>query len=96
MIRHIVMFSLKPENKEENTAEFLRRGAELCGLPVIKSGRAVSRVQGAPNANFDVALIMDFESVDQLNTYQVSPEHVEFGEFVRGIRTDRACIDYEI
>ena len=34
MIRHIVMFSLKPENKEENTAEFLRRGTELCGLPV--------------------------------------------------------------
>ena len=43
MIRHIVMFSLKPENKEENTAEFLRRGTELCELPVIKSGRAVSR-----------------------------------------------------
>ena len=56
----------------------------------------MSRVQGAPNANFDVALIMDFESVDQLNTYQVSPEHVEFGRFVGGIRVDRACIDYEI
>ena len=44
MIRHIVMFSLKPENKEENTAEFLRRGTELCELPVIKSGRAVSKI----------------------------------------------------
>ena len=56
MIRHICMFSLKEENKEANIAEFLRRGVELCGLPVILKGQAVRCTEGAPNANFDVAL----------------------------------------
>ena len=94
MIRHICMFSLKEENKEATIAEFLRRGGELCGLPVIREGQAVRCTEGAPNANFDVALIFDFDSLEDLNTYQVCPEHVAFGKFVGGIRENRACIDY--
>ena len=95
MIRHICMFSLKEENKEANIAEFLSRGEELCKLSAVQSGRVVRCTQGAPNANYDVALIFDFHSLDGLNAYQVSPEHVEFGKFVGGIREGRACIDYE-
>ena len=75
MIRHICMFSLKEENKEANIAEFLRRGGELCRLPVIREGQAVRCTEGAPNANYDVALIFDFDSIEDLNAYQVCPEH---------------------
>lgn len=96
MIRHICMFTLKEEDKQAHIAEFLRRGEELCKLPAIQSGQVVSKIHGAPNANYDVALIFDFNTLNDLNAYQVSPEHVAFGQFVGGVRVDRACIDYEL
>ena len=96
MIRHICMFTLKEEDKQAHIAEFLRRGKELCKLPAIQSGQVVSKIHGAPNANYDVALIFDFNTLNDLNAYQVSPEHVAFGQFVGGVRVDRACIDYEL
>lgn len=96
MIRHICMFSLKEENKEANIAEFLHRGEELGKLPTVRSAQVVRCVSGAPNANYDVALIFDFDSLDNLNAYQVCPEHVAFGQFVGAIRIDRACIDYQL
>ena len=40
--------------------------------------------------------IFDFDSLDNLNAYQVCPEHVAFGQFVGAIRIDRACIDYQL
>ncbi len=96
MIRHICMFSIKEENKEASITEFLRRGKELAKLPTIHSGQAVRKTEGVPNANYDVALIFDFNTLEDLNAYQVCPEHVAFGRFVGGIRESRACIDYEI
>lgn len=96
MIRHICMFTIKEENREAHIAEFLRRGEELSRLPAIQSAQVVRKIQGAPNANYDVALIFDFDCLDDLNAYQVCPEHVAFGQFVGGIRIDRACLDYEI
>lgn len=96
MIRHVCMFSIKEENKEANIAEFTRRGRELGAFPGIMSAEVVRCIEGAPNANFDVALVFDFNTIEDLNAYQVSPEHVEFGKFVGGIRKERACIDYEL
>lgn len=96
MIRHICMFSIKEENKEASIAEFLHRAQALCGLPTVQRAQVVRKIQGAPNANYDVALIFDFNTLQDLNAYQVCPEHVAFGQFVGGIREDRACIDHEI
>ena len=41
-------------------------------------------------------LVGDFDTVETLDEYQKSPQHIEFGEFVYSVRVDRACIDYEI
>ena len=43
----------------------------------------------------EFALICDFETMDDLNTYQVHPAHVAFGQFIKPLREARACIDYE-
>ena len=96
MIRHICMFTLKEENKEANAAEFLRRGAELAKHPTISAATVVRNAERTPDNNYDVALIFDFESIEKLDEYRVSPTHVEFGKFVGGIRKERACIDYEL
>ena len=94
MIRHICMFTLK-EDKDANAAEFCRRAQTLKAIPSVRAFAVVTNDPAAPSTNYDVSLIIDFDDVDGLNAYQVSPEHVAFGQFVGTVRVDRACIDYE-
>ena len=90
------MFTLKKENKAENIAAFLERAQSLRALEMIKRFEVVSNIAGTPDNNFDVAVVFDFENLEDLNAYQVSDIHVAFGGFVSTIRETRACIDYEI
>jgi len=95
MIRHICMFKLNEENKEANIAEFCARAESLKAIPQIRKFAAVTNDKATPDSNYEVSLIIDFDSVDDLNVYQAHPIHKEFGAFVGTIRKERACIDYE-
>lgn len=95
MIRHICMFKLKEENKEQNMQEFIDRAQALKVLPMLRHFEVVSNFKEAPESNYDVSLIFDFDSMADLDAYQTSPVHVEFGKFVGTVREERACIDYE-
>ena len=96
MIRHICMFTLKEDNKEQAIAEFFKKAEKLKELDAIKSFQIVRNAEKTPTSNYDVALIFDFDTVETLDEYQKSQQHLEFGEFVYSVRIDRACIDYEI
>lgn len=95
MIRHICMFTLQEDNKERSIAEFFERSEKLRELDIIKQFNIVKNAEKTPASNYDVALILDFDTVEMLNEYQQSPQHLEFGEYVYSVRVDRACIDYE-
>lgn len=95
MIRHICMFTLKAENKAQHIAEFLERAKSLKNLEMVRRFEAVRNADGTPDSNYDVALVIDFDTVDALNAYQTSPLHVAFGQFVATVKEQRACIDYE-
>lgn len=95
MIRHICMFTLKEENKEKNIVEFFERAEKLKELSIIRKFNIVRNAEKTPDSNYDVALIFDFDTVETLDEYQKSKQHVEFGEFVYSVRVHRACIDYE-
>lgn len=100
MIKHIVMFSLKEtargKSKQENALEAKER---LLGFPQsIPSLRKIEvgiNSKDASDKNFDIVLVCDFDDIEGLNEYIVHPVHVEFGKFMREIRIDRACVDYE-
>ena len=96
MIKHICMFTLKEDNREKNIIEFFERAEKLRELEIIKKFNIVRNAGRTPVSNYDVALIFDFDTVETLEEYQKSQQHMEFGEFVSSIRIDRACIDYEI
>ena len=49
----------------------------------------------APDSNYELVLICDFDDIAGLNAYQVHPEHVAFGKILSELRESRACIDYE-
>lgn len=95
MIRHICMFKLKEENKAENLAEMVKRADSLRAIPQIKRFAVEVNAQGMPDSNYDIALIFDFESAADLDSYQVCDTHIEFAQFVGSVRESRACIDYE-
>lgn len=96
MIRHICMFTLKEENKEEHIAEFMKRAENLRAIDLIKGFQVVKNAKNTPATNYDVALIFDFETVEALDEYQNSEIHKEFGKFVATVKVQRACIDHEI
>lgn len=99
MVKHIVMFKLKDtEDKTayENAIEAKERFNKVIeNVKELKSGEVVINSEKAPESNYTIALICDFETIDDLNSYQVHPIHKEFGAFIAQIKTDRACIDYE-
>ena len=70
MIRHICMFTLKPENKEQTIAEFFDRAEALRKIDTIKSFQVVKNAEKTPDSNYDVALIFDFDTVEALDFYQ--------------------------
>lgn len=100
MIKHIVMFKLSDNAAEKTKKENLDIALDMLKnfkdmIPVIKDFKAVSNSADAPDSNYDLALICDFENIDDLNAYQTHPEHLKFGNFITQVRESRACIDYE-
>lgn len=95
MVRHICMFQLKEEEKEKNIKEALERAQFLKEIPYIKKFEVVTNSSKAPQNNYDLSLIFDFESIEDLNEYQKHPNHLAFGKFITSVRENRACIDYE-
>lgn len=96
MIRHICMFKYEEENKENNIKETFVKAEMLREIPQIRKFKIVRNVSGTPDSNYEVSLIFDFDTIEELETYQADPRHVEFGNFIKSVREARACIDYEI
>lgn len=99
MIKHIVMFKLKEaegRSEYENAVEAQKRfDSVIANVKELKKGEVVINSKDAPESNYSIALICDFDTIDDLNAYQVHPAHLEFGKFIGTVKTDRACIDYE-
>lgn len=99
MIKHIVMFKLKEaegRSEYENALEAKKRFDDvIANVKELKKGEVVINSKDAPESNYTIALICDFDSIDGLNAYQVHPAHVEFGRFIGAVKSERACIDYE-
>ncbi len=95
MIRHICMFKLKPENKEEVIKTAIEKAEMLRDIPQIRRFEVVVNVADAPESNYELSLIFDFENMDELRAYQADERHVKFGDYIKSVREGRACIDYE-
>lgn len=101
MIKHIVMFRLidtEGKTAMENALAAKEQADKLPELvPSIRKMETVINSQAAPDSNYHIALICDFDDMNELDEYQNHPEHKKFGAFIAGIRAEggRACIDYE-
>lgn len=99
MIRHVVTWKLASEDAAERgaqAAEVARRLNALDG--VVPQLRSISAGANSiyPEANWDVTLVADFDSVEALEQYQVHPAHEEAAAYIRSVVASRVAVDFEI
>lgn len=94
MIRHNVYFWLDPALTAEQKTAFEGGLRALFEIDVVKGGTygkpAGTPVRAVTQNTFDYALVLEFESVDLHNAYQVHPDHdvfvKEFSPWFREVR----------
>lgn len=100
MIKHIVMWTLKPEAEGGTAAENAQKMKTMLeglnGVIPTLSHLEVSTdiVEAAPEA--DVCLYSEFATKADLDAYQVHPEHQKCVAFIKNIVSSRHVLDFEI
>ncbi|WP_295101146.1 Dabb family protein [uncultured Microbacterium sp.] len=99
MIRHVVTWKLAADDaatRAEQAAEVARRLNALDGVvPQLRSITAGANV-AYPDANWDVTLVADVDSIAALEEYQVHPAHEEVVAYVRSVVAFRVAVDFEL
>lgn len=94
MITHIVFFKLKDpsaENIERTRAVLTSMEGQLPMLRHLEVGVDILRTE----RSYDIALITKFDSLADLDAYQVHPFHVEVASFIAGVRESAVAVDFE-
>jgi len=99
VVKHIVLWRLKPEAHGRPAAENARAIKEklealrgrIPGMLTIEVGLDFSRSDNS----CDLALYSEFESRAALDVYQAHPEHKAVMPFILEARSQRHLVDYE-
>ncbi len=94
MLKHIVMWRLKDENKTENLKEMKQR---LDSLPAVIG--QIKRFEAGLNittddAAMDIVLYSEFDNEDDLRIYQAHEAHHEVVQFIRQYAEEKKVVDY--
>ena len=101
MVKHIVCWKLHEEAQGREKAE----NAQLIKNQLLKLKERIPQIQTlevgindekANPQNFDVVLISEFGSFEELEIYQKHKDHQEFIRFIDPLRSDKVAVDYEI
>lgn len=100
MIKHIVFFRLKDEaeghTKEEN-ALIIKEGLLSLRekIDVLVSEEVGINIPNAKKTDYDVCLICEFRTWEDVDVYQNNPEHLKVAGYIAKVRAARAAVDYE-
>ncbi len=99
MIRHIVMWKLRGDTRDEKLANIEKLKASfhslrgrIPGLLHLEIGVDTSAVDYA----CDVVLVSDFASQAALDAYATHPEHLRVKQEIGDMRTHRHQVDYKV
>jgi len=99
MINHVVLFKLKEFENEDQKA-VVRNKIKNALLSLKDKVEELKYIEVGQNhelnsASFDICLITHFESLKDLDAYQVHPEHLNVVEIVKPNVASRAVVDFE-
>ncbi len=95
MITHIVLFKLKdrsPRSIEKARDVLLGLKGRIPQLRYIEVGIDVLHSE----RSYDIALVTKFDSLEDLETYQKHPVHVEVAKYMTSVRESAVAVDYEL
>ena len=94
MIKHIVMWKIKEENKEASAlkikTDLEALKSEIKEIADIEVGIDMNEIE----ANYDVILVSTFKTQADLDAYQVHPMHKAAAVFIKSVATSRVAVDY--
>ena len=94
MFTHIVFFKLKertPEVVAKTKEVLLNMEGKIPQLKSIEVGADVLHTE----RSYDIALVTRFDSLDDMNAYQVHPVHQEVIAYMSTVRESSVAVDYE-
>jgi hypothetical protein len=94
MITHIVFFKLKDrsaENIEKTRAVLAAMEGNVPMLRHLEVGVDVLHTE----RSYDIALITKFDSLADLDAYQVHPYHVGVAAYIANVRESAVAVDFE-
>ncbi|WP_331774879.1 Dabb family protein [Sulfurospirillum sp. 1612] len=95
MIRHIVFFKLKESSAANKTAvktKILSLKGKIEGVQHIEMGLNFSKETRA----YDLALIVDFDTLSALQYYATHPQHLEALGAIKNLVEKTHVVDYEL
>jgi len=99
MIKHIVMWKLKEQaegaDRLANAREMKRRLEECAQIVPGILAFEVAVAQPGLEATYDVVLYSAFEDKAALAAYAAHPTHQALMPFIKAVREERQCMDYE-
>jgi len=97
-MRHVVLWKRNGADAAERAAQAAEVARRLNALEgVVPQLRSISAGPEAacPDVNWDAVLIAEFDSIADLEAYQVHPAHEEVVAYVRSVAAGRAAVDIE-
>ena len=96
MIKHIVLFDFKDENREEN----IQRAKEML-LSLMDSVPSLRKMEIGVNFSkeeraMDLSIYTEFDDVTGLEAYAVHPKHLEVVAFIKTVVTGSKVSDYTV
>ena len=96
MVKHIVMFKLKPEAKKDAPARAKKELEAMVGVCPSLRAMEVGIDFAENNPSADLGLTSEFDDRAGLQDYAVHPVHLAFLEWFKPLITIRTVVDYEV
>jgi len=94
MVKHIVMFDFKDENKQENLIKAKNMlEALLITVPTLNKMEVGINFSQESRA-MDLSLYSEFNDLESLELYANHPEHLEVVKFIKSVATTSKVSDY--
>jgi hypothetical protein len=99
MINHVVLFKLKKYESDSEKQNVIS-SIEDALLSLLETVDELEYIEVGVNyelaaKSYDICLITHFETLEQLDSYRIHPEHVKVAELIGQHAVERAAVDFE-
>ncbi len=92
MVKHIVLYKLKDKANADQLIVWFK--SMIGKIDVLKSLTAGKNVIES-DRSYDVALVCEFDSIEDLNIYAEHPVHLPVKAYVKTVVTESHSVDFE-